>query len=81
MADVASQAVQEFLGSPDIFTFDLAESPAFAQLQDHAKHSHVHQLLVIFLEGDVQVLHVRVLGSTTIVLGAFGECERCAIVV
>lgn len=49
----AAQAVSEFIRSPDLFTFDLAESPAVAQLGADPAHAPLHQLLAILLGGTV----------------------------
>ena len=44
-----------FIRSPDVFQFDLMDSPAVAQLQEDPQHAQTHQLLSLLLAGDVQV--------------------------
>lgn len=53
--DTAAQAVSEFIRSPDLFQFDLFESPTITQLKDDSKYGHLYQLLEIILNGNLQV--------------------------
>ena len=53
--DTAAQAVAEFIRSPDLFQFDLFESPAITQLKGDSKYGHLYALLEIVLNGDLQV--------------------------
>ena len=55
MKDTAAQAVAEFIRSPDLFQFDLFESPAIKQLKGDSKYGHLYELLEIVLNGDLQV--------------------------
>ena len=52
---VAAAAVTEFIRSPDVFQFDLLESPAVAQLKGDAQYGKLWQLLQIVLDGDLKV--------------------------
>ena len=52
---VAAAAVSEFIRSPDIFQFDVLESPAVAQLKGDAQYGKLWQLLQIALDGDLKV--------------------------
>jgi translation initiation factor 3 subunit M len=53
---IAQSAVTEFIGSPDVFQFDLFASPAVKQLQGDPEHAPLYQLLSIVLAGDVKGL-------------------------
>ena len=53
--DTAAQAVTEFIRSPDLFQFDLFESPTITQLKGDSQHGHLYQLLEIVLNGNLQV--------------------------
>ena len=55
MKGVAAAAVTEFIRSPDVFQFDLLESPAVAQLKGDAQYGKLWQLLQIVLDGDLKV--------------------------
>ncbi len=61
---VAAAAVTEFIRSPDVFQFDLLESPAVAQLKGDAQFGKLWQLLQIVLDGDLKVtgLQLPILG-------------------
>ena len=50
----AAQVVAEFLKSPDLFTFDLADSPAVAQLAADPQHAALHHMLTTLLSGSVK---------------------------
>ena len=52
--DTAAQAVIEFIRSPDLFQFDLFESPTIAQLKGDSQYGHLYQLLEIVLNGSLQ---------------------------
>ena len=45
--DTAAQTVSEFIRSPDLFQFDLFESPTITQLKGDSQYGHLYQLLVI----------------------------------
>lgn len=51
---VSAAAVTEFIRSPDVFQFDLLESPAVAQLKGDAQYGKLWQLLQIVLDGDLK---------------------------
>ena len=53
--ETAAQAVSEFIRSPDLFQFDLFESPTITQLKDDSTNGHLYQLLEIILNGNLQV--------------------------
>ena len=50
----AAQAVSEFIRSPDLFQFDLFESPTITQLKGDSQYGHLYQLLEIILNGNLQ---------------------------
>ncbi|DBB15616.1 TPA: hypothetical protein ACH3X3_003828 [Trebouxia sp. C0006] len=50
---VAAQAVSEFIRSPDLFQFDLFESPTITQLKGDSEYGHLYQLLEIILNGNL----------------------------
>jgi translation initiation factor 3 subunit M len=52
-AAVASQVVSDYLKSPDLFHFDLADNPAIAALASNSQFAPLHQLLTIYLTGTV----------------------------
>lgn len=52
--DTAAQAVVEFIRSPDLFQFDLFESPTITQLKGDSQYGHLYQLLEIVLNGSLQ---------------------------
>lgn len=52
--DTAAQAVTEFIRSPDLFQFDLFESPTIKQLKGDSQYGHLYQLLEIVLNGNLQ---------------------------
>jgi translation initiation factor 3 subunit M len=52
-ASVASEVVAEFLRSPEMFTFDLGDSPAVVALAQNAQHAPLHRLLTVYLSGTV----------------------------
>ena len=52
---IAVSAVSEFIGSGDVFHFDLHTSPAVKQLEKDDQYAPVYQLLTLLLNGDVQV--------------------------
>ena len=45
--------VSDFVRSPDLFHFDLAENPAVVALASHPQHAPLHALLTIYLNGSV----------------------------
>ncbi|KAL0032757.1 hypothetical protein WJX79_008396 [Trebouxia sp. C0005] len=49
----AAQAVSEFIRSPDLFQFDLFESPTITQLKGDSEYGHLYQLLEIILNGNL----------------------------
>jgi len=51
----AAQAVSEFIRSPDLFQFDLFESPTITQLKGDSEYGHLYQLLDIILNGNLSV--------------------------
>ena len=53
--DVAAQAVSEFIRSPDLFQFDLFESPTITQLKGDSQYGHLYELLEIILNGNLAV--------------------------
>ncbi len=55
MKGVAAQAVSEFIRSPDLFQFDLFESPTITQLKGDSEYGHLYQLLDIILNGNLSV--------------------------
>eukprot|EP00887_Chlorella_sp_A99_P007987 scaffold12.g7987.t1 len=72
----AAQAVSEFIRSPDLFTFDLAESPAVAQLGADPAHAPLHQLLAILLGGTVAQFQARLtLLLDALAGGAFADAQ------
>ena len=71
--DTAAQAVAEFIRSPDLFQFDLFESPAINQLKGDAKYGHLYQLLEIVLNGDLQASVCFCLFDNGFVLTVAGE--------
>lgn len=52
--ETAAQAVSEFIRSPDLFQFDLFESPTITQLKGDSQYGHLYQLLDIILNGNLQ---------------------------
>ena len=52
---VASACAADFLRSPDVFQFDLAERPVIAQLAADPTHAPLFRLLHLVLQGDVSV--------------------------
>lgn len=50
---IARRMVIDFIKSPDMFYFDLADSPAVAALASDAETASLHQLLTIYLSGSV----------------------------
>ena len=52
---ITVSAVSEFIGSGDVFHFDLHTSPAVKQLEKDEQYAPVYQLLTLLLNGDVQV--------------------------
>ncbi len=52
---IAVSAVSEFIGSGDVFHFDLHASPAVKQLENDEQYAPLFQLLMLLLNGDVQV--------------------------
>ncbi|KAL3136201.1 hypothetical protein ABBQ32_007215 [Trebouxia sp. C0010 RCD-2024] len=52
--ETAAQAVSEFIRSPDLFQFDLFESPTITQLKGDSQYDHLYQLLEIILNGNLQ---------------------------
>ena len=55
MKGTAAQAVSEFIRSPDLFQFDLFESPTITQLKGDSEYGHLYQLLEIILNGNLSV--------------------------
>jgi hypothetical protein len=53
--EAAATAAADFIRSPDVFQFDLLESPVMAQLKGDRAHGAAFELLVIMLSGDIQV--------------------------
>ncbi len=47
--------MSEFIRSPDLFQFDLFESPTITQLKGDSEHGHLYQLLEIILNGNLSV--------------------------
>ena len=54
---IAASAVADFIRSPDVYQFDLMESPAVRQLEGDAQDGPLLELLSTILDGDVQVLN------------------------
>lgn len=52
-APVAAQVVSDFVRSPDLFHFDMADNPAVAALASNAEHAPLHKLLNVYLTGSV----------------------------
>ena len=52
---IAVSAVSEFIGSGDVFHFDLHTSPAVKQLEKDEQYAPIYQLLMLLLNGNVQV--------------------------
>lgn len=45
----------EFIRNPDLFQFDMLDSPAVQQLKGDSKFGGVYQLLTLLLTGDMKV--------------------------
>lgn len=58
--DTAAQTVSEFIRSPDLFQFDLFESPTITQLKGDSQYGHLYQLLEIILNGNLSVSNLPV---------------------
>ena len=74
MKETAAQAVSEFIRSPDLFQFDLFESPTITQLKGDTKYGHLYQLLEIILNGNLKVSPCTEVGLST---GSCGSDEFC----
>ena len=51
----AAAAAAYFIRSPDVFQFDLLDSPGVEQLARDPQHAPTHRLLSLLLAGDVKV--------------------------
>jgi len=52
----AAAAAAYFIRSPDVFQFDLLDSPGVEQLARDPQHAPTHRLLSLLLAGDVKVV-------------------------
>ena len=68
MKETAAQAVSEFIRSPDLFQFDLFESPTITQLKGDSQYGHLYQLLEIILNGNLQASLIIIIIIITIVI-------------
>ena len=71
MKETAAQAVSEFIRSPDLFQFDLFESPTITQLKGDSQYGHLYHLLEIILNGNLQAGIFAMMHMST-------ECELVA---
>lgn len=76
-AAVASQVVSDYLKSPDLFHFDLKDSPAIAALASNSQYAPLYQLLTIYLTGSVADFN-NFVQSNRVVFQSLGVTEEAA---
>lgn len=77
--ETAAQAVSEFIRSPDLFQFDLFESPTITQLKGDSQYDHLYQLLEIILNGNLQASYYPPSSSPLAAMSLYKSAPPCPV--
>lgn len=73
--EIAAKVVKEYIVSPDLFQFDVADIPAVKALASSSEHGAMYAILKLFLDGTVKEFRAFMASNGKAVLAAIGSAE------